>query len=82
MIYNTGLQPCCSSYAGCASCTAGMCTALCETKFEDGKCPFYKTREEAQMGKLNALASLLLKGRVDLLEKYYGDGCLPWSGVR
>jgi len=67
------LEPCCSArYSDCAANKDGECTCLEDTAFE-GRCPFYREKTEAQDASVNALISLMKKGRFDLIRKYKSD---------
>lgn len=67
------LEPCSSPrYSNCVANKDGECTCLRDTAFE-GRCPFYREREEAQDASVNVFVSLIKKGRFDLIRKYKSD---------
>ena len=57
-------------YYDCFSCKEGACMILNDSKFENSTCPFYKTAEQVEGNRTAALASLLIRGRSDLVRKF------------
>ncbi len=69
----------CSQMPGCRARENGLCTALTDTKFRSGICPFYKTVERCRKDNNDNYDRLLRIGRDDLIKKYhlrrYPDVC-------
>ena len=57
---------------GCFANKKGICEALSDTDFGGRECPFFKTKEDAETERLDALERLVEKKRFDLIEKYRG----------
>lgn len=49
----------------------GICTVLQDVSFS-GDCPFYKDKAQLEAERIAIKGKLMLEGRTDLLEKYYG----------
>lgn len=62
--------PLCGWHSDCFAHRDGRCTALTDTNFRRGRCPFYATAEQYRERQLAAAKSLVERGRSGLLKKY------------
>lgn len=77
MKFNETLMKCCSQkYCDCFANKEGFCTCLEDTDFPQNHCPFYRESSDAKMDSAKALASLILRGRFDLIRRYHSARCL------
>lgn len=66
--------PLCGWHSDCFAHRDGRCTALTDTDFRRGRCPFYATAEQYHERQLAAATSLVERDRDGLLKKYGASG--------
>lgn len=62
------------------NCFANVCHSACNCLSEKpgDPCPFFKTEEEVERGRMEAHSTLLIKGREDLIKKYEYNPQRKW----
>ena len=64
--------PKCNTHIDCFANKEGYCMILKPEDFSDVACPFYKTKQAAEVGRRKSFRRLIEIGRPDLIDKYGG----------